>query len=153
VTLDEILSPEQQKNFVKKEIFTFSSTYFENTSGKFSARPLNAESQFSPVYGICITDVNDDGNSDILMAGNLDAVQPDLGRFDAGYGVVLAGDGRGGFMCIPPSLSGFKVTGQVRAIRELSTKSGRRSYVVARNDDSVLIFNASGTKGQVVTSK
>ena len=67
--------------------------YIKNEgNGNFFITNLPREAQMFPIFSFCIDDINVDGISDILTVGNLDAVQPDFGRYDAGYGLVLAGD-------------------------------------------------------------
>ena len=59
------------------------------------------QAQLSPVYGIEILDLNGDGHQDILLGGNLYRAKPEVGRYDASYGVCLSGDGKGNFKVGP----------------------------------------------------
>jgi len=62
-----------------------------------------------------------------------------MGRYDAGYGLLLAGDGRGGFKAVPPAESGFSVKGETRALRTIHL--GGKPYCLAvRNNDAVEFF-------------
>ena len=141
VSVEDILTPEQKQNFVRRDIYTFASTYFENKGGnRFEAKPMEREAQLFPAYGICISDVNGDGDKDIVMVGNIDAVQPDLGRFDAGYGIVLTGDGKGSFRAVKPGASGLLVRGQGRKITEVHGKKGSSRLLIGINNDSLLIY-------------
>lgn len=142
VSVQDILTPEQKRDFLKKDVYTFASTYFENKGNThFSGKPMDLEVQLFPTYGICISDVNRDGNKDIVTAGNLDAVQPDLGRLDAGYGMVLTGDGKGNFTPVEPATSGLIIRGQARKITELFGKGGSSRFLIAINNDSVLVYD------------
>ena len=49
----------------------------------FIVKHLPIQAQFSPVYGIEVFDVDGDHLDDILMGGNLFAVKPEVGRYDA----------------------------------------------------------------------
>jgi hypothetical protein len=67
-------------------------------------------------------------------------VQPDLGRQDAGYGLILLGDGKNGFTPQRIGDSGFWVPGEGRDIKVVAGPKGEKRIVVSRNNDSVLIF-------------
>jgi hypothetical protein len=60
-------------------------------------------------------DYNDDGHSDVLLCGNNSNFKIRLSRFDANYGVLLSGDGKGNFRYVPQTESGFKISGDVRS--------------------------------------
>ncbi len=93
----------------------------------------------SPTYGIEIMDINDDGIKDILLGGNLFEAKPEVGRYDASYGTVLQGDGKGNFKAILSGTSGFKMHGAVRDIITIKA-GGSDLIIVSRNNDSILTF-------------
>jgi hypothetical protein len=99
------------------------------------------ECQFSSVECLAIEDLNGDGALDVIMAGNTDAVQPDIGRADASYGVVLLGDGKGAFTSIEPSLSGFVARGQARSMLMVDGPNYEKKLIVARNHFRPLVFS------------
>jgi len=70
----------------------------------------------------------------------------------ASYGLLLHGDGRGGFTPIRAPESGFFVPGQSRDIARLRTAAGE-SYIVARNNDRPMVFRAATTPGAVATRR
>src|SRR5207253_1729370 len=102
-----------------------------NGDGSYTLVPLPAEAQEAPQYGMLFADVNGDGRTDLLLGGNFDGVQPEIGRMSASYGVVLLGNGAGGFTPLRPRISGFVVPGQTREIVRLRTARGD-VYVVGR---------------------
>jgi hypothetical protein len=57
----------------------------------------------------------------------------------ASDGLLLRGDGRGGFTAVPRAESGFHVPGQTRDVRRLRTRAGEL-YVAVRNNDRPLFF-------------
>jgi hypothetical protein len=91
------------------------------------------------MYGLAAGDIDGDGKLDLLMAGNLEGVKPEIGSLTAGYGVFLRGDGRGHFSPVRSLESGFMVPGQARDIQRVRTRSGD-IYIVSRNNDRPLIF-------------
>ena len=75
-----------------------------------------------------------------MAVGNLDAAQPDFGRYDAGYGLVLMGDGKQNFTPLDAQQSGFVVRGQGRDIKSLMLSGKARIFLVSRNNDSIKLF-------------
>ena len=63
----------------------------------------------------------------------------------ASYGLLLRGDGHGGFTPLRAPASGFFVPGQARDIQRLRTRTGAL-YIVARNNDRPLFFRARGSR-------
>jgi len=92
-------------------------SYFEwGTDNKFHLRDLPLEVQMSPVFTITPLDYNKDGNIDLLLCGNIDRARIRFGRYDANYGILLKGDGKGKFEYVPQWQSGFSITGDVRSV-------------------------------------
>jgi len=139
-TITDIFTPEQMQEALELKSFVFSSSVLiNNGKGKFEVKQLPMEAQFSPLFGICTGDFDNDGNMDVLMGGNFYNVKPEVGRYDASYGVYLKGDGKGNFTSIKPKESGFFVDGEVRDIQKIVI--GKSNYIlVARNNDTPLVF-------------
>jgi len=83
-----------------------------------------------------IEDYNKDGNLDALIAGNLHASEVETPRNDAGIGLLLEGDGKGGFEPVISRESGFYATGDVKDMEKL-TIAGEEYVLVVRNSDFV----------------
>ena len=142
--ITDIFTPEQLKNSIRLEASLLETTVFINDGkGHFSRRQLPVEVQFSPVYAAITGDYNNDGNLDILVGGNLYNVKPELGRYDASYGALLAGDGHGSFSYIPPKTSGLHLDGEIRDFKQVKTSAGK-ILVVARSNDSLQVFKVLG---------
>jgi len=127
---------------VVKQAETFATALaLSNRDGSFTLVPLPREAQIAPVYGILAGDFDRDGKLDLLLAGNFDGVQPAIGQMSASYGLLLRGNGHGGFTPVPAAASGFFVPGgsQARDIQRLRTRGGDL-YIVARNNDRPLFF-------------
>ena len=91
-------------------------SYFEQSpEGKYEEKSLPIETQYSPVYTINTLDFNKDGNKDLLLCGNINNARIRFGKYDANYGLLLQGDGNGGFQTVVQYRSGFKLKGDVRS--------------------------------------
>ena len=74
-----------------------------------------------------------------MVAGNFDGFKPEIGRASESRGLVLRGDGKGGFIPLSSTVSGFVVPGQSRDVQRVRTRGGEL-IVVARNNDRPLVF-------------
>ncbi len=139
-TITDIFTPEQMKNAAKLDVYDLATSILINEGGgKFTLKPLPTAAQVSPVYGIHVTDFDGDSNPDILLAGNLYRVKPEVGRYDASYGTLLKGDGHGNFEAMAAKDSGFRVDGEIRDIISVQTRKAE-VILVGRNSDSIVAF-------------
>jgi hypothetical protein len=88
-------------------------------SGNFQIVPLPVEAQLSAVRAILPTDLNGDGHTDLLLAGNDVDLIPQFSRLDALFGALLLNDGSGRFRFVPEHLSGMCIKGMTRDIQAL----------------------------------
>ncbi|MES2731129.1 MAG: VCBS repeat-containing protein [Bacteroidota bacterium] len=139
-TLPDIFSEQNLMGAVVKQAKTFASSYFENLGhGKFRVKPLPIEAQFSPVMAILATDVDKDGQKDLLLSGNFFAATPAFGRYDASYGLLLRGEGNNNFTPVRPVQSGFVVSGEARDMKLIQTTRGPL-IIVAKNNQPLQVF-------------
>jgi len=139
--VEDIFPAADLKQAQVREAYTFASTVaLNNGNGTFTLQPLPTEAQFAPIYASLAGDFDGDGKTDLLVGGNFYGVTPMLGRYDASYGLVLRGDGKGGFTPVDMEQSNLVIDGQVRDIKSLRSANGQRLIVVARNNDRVVIL-------------
>ncbi|WP_419166861.1 FG-GAP-like repeat-containing protein [Candidatus Palauibacter sp.] len=113
--------------------------------GGFEARPLPARAQVAPAFGVAVADFDRDGHEDLFLAQNYLATPRGLPRYDAGRGVVLLGDGRGGFRALEVDESGVTVYGDARAAALADFDAdGRWDLAVGQNGAETLIFRGRG---------
>jgi hypothetical protein len=137
-TIEDILTPEQLKSAKKLSADFFETTYFENNGGIFHAKQLPLQANFFPVYAISTGDFNRDGKQDIILAGNIDQARIKIGKIDAGFGVILKGDGKGNFEYIPQLSSGLSVKGCTRDIIKLNANNNDRLIFMINNQAPVV---------------
>ena len=120
---------------------TLAHTLFLNRGGKFEPRRLPAEAQFAPVFGINIADFDGDGHEDIFMAQNFFASQRETPRSDGGRGLLMRGDGKGGFVPVAGEDSGLKIYGEQRgsAVADYN-HDGRPDLVVTQNGSHTRLY-------------
>ena len=123
VTLDQLFSAKELESAGKLEANEFKTTCFMNTGkGTFQIHELPLEAQFSPVFAITTLDYDQDGKKDLWLGGNISQGRLRLGKFDANYGLLLRGDGQGGFVSVPQLQSGFALKGDVRSVLSLGNQ-------------------------------
>jgi hypothetical protein len=92
------------------------------------------------MYGITIQDFDKDGNADIIMGGNFYESKPEVGIYDASYGIFLKGDGKGNFTSLPAQQSGINIRGAVRDLLVINNGK-KQSLLIARNNDKVQVLD------------
>jgi hypothetical protein len=139
-TVEDIFTKEQLSKAVKLDAYTMqSSVFINNKNGTFSGKALPTAAQLSPMYGIVAEDFDKDGNIDILMGGNFYESKPEVGIYDASYGILLKGDGKGNFIALPAQQSGINIRGAVRDIAVIQI--GRKKLaLIAKNNDKVQLI-------------
>lgn len=111
-----------------------------NASGGFDLKPLPNFAQIAPNKAILVRDIDQDGNLDLLLAGNMYDTEVETMRYDAGIGTVLMGDGTGNFDFMPVNLSGFYADGNVKDMVGIELSSSKWGVLVAENNGKVRLF-------------
>ena len=138
--LEGVLSPEDRETAVTLNANWMASSYIENTgNGRFNIKMLPFQAQVAPVNGMVVMDVNNDGHADVVLVGNDYGNEVFIGRYDAFTGLVLQGNGHGGFTAIQSSESGFSVCGDAKALVRLHTDTGDL-LIASQNRDSLTVF-------------
>lgn len=139
-SIDEIFGDKSLESAGVFSVDQFSTLYLENSgNGKFRAHKLPVEAQLTKVFAIYCDDVDHDGNADILLGGNFSGGSVYQNVYDASYGLMLKGDGKGGFKSVPNNKSGLTLSGEIRDIKKVTTRNGIL-YFVARNNNSIQVF-------------
>ncbi len=143
---DLFTAQQREGTDVKTAVTSETVVLLNDGKGNFTCKLLPMAAQLSPVYASQTGDYNHDGKVDILLAGNFFDVLTEIGRYDASYGLLLTGDGRGNFKPMPAAQSGFFVKGQVRAMQPVRMGAGRIRLVLAKNSDKAQVFDVAEPK-------
>jgi hypothetical protein len=150
-SIRELFSEEQLMNVEIKQVnYPSSCIAFSKGNGNFEIEPLPARVQLSSVKAVAFTDINADGNTDIVLGGNEFNFQPQLGRLDASFGTVLLNDGKRHFALQDERHSGLALNGMVRDIAVI--RSGNINYLLfLRNNEYPVLFqvNNRGNKNKI----
>jgi len=145
-TVPDILGDRAQSAMVVSAN-TLTSMVFLNRGQRFEARPLPLEAQLAPAFATVVADFDGDGLEDLFLSQNFFAYQPQTTRSDAGRGLLLYGDGAGGFRPVPANESGIRIYGEQRGAAAADYDGdGRADLVVTQNGNQSCLFHNLGAK-------
>ena len=132
--ITQIFDPLALKEALVLEANQLNTKAFRNT-GNFTFEPIELpkQVQFSPVYAINHGDFDGDGDIDLLMGGNLYKTKPEVGSYDASYGIYLEQTPQG--LKFHSDGKGFNVKGEIRSI-----EINENTIWVGRNNDTISAF-------------
>tara|TARA_R110000823_G_C15950098_1_gene501573 strand:- start:214 stop:3552 length:3339 start_codon:yes stop_codon:yes gene_type:complete len=138
--IDQVYGKENLETSLHYKADTFASSYVENLgNGNFKVTALPNMAQLSNINDMLVEDFNRDGNLDILAVGNLFVSEIETPRNDAGTGVLLLGNGQGGFDPISVMDSGLFANKDAKKI--ISVSNGDKEWVlIANNNDKIQFF-------------
>jgi len=139
-TIEEIWPKKDLDAALQLHAYDLETCWWENQGGKFVRRSLPFQAQISAIHGIVAEDLNGDGHLDLLMAGNKYGLEVGSGRYDAGNGVFLSGDGKGNFIWVNNLQSGFWAMNNARDLARLRGPGGKQIIVIASNNGRTQIF-------------
>ncbi len=118
-----------------------SGVFVQGAEGRFTFQPLPRMAQIAPINALVACDLDGDAVLDIFCGGNNFGPEPNTGRFDGGVGLLLKGDGKGGFRALNARDSGLLIPGDTRAAACVKlANQARPALVVARCDGPLLLF-------------
>ncbi len=146
-TIETIFSPSEMTGARLRQASTFSSIVLRNNGdGTFTSTELPVAGQFAPVKSILPVDYDRDGNIDLVLAGNSETSDVFLGHHNAGYGVVLKGNGKGAFTPLWNRTSGFSAPGVVNQM--VLIPSGDQNLLLLgryRGEATMFLFPPAGS--------
>ena len=140
-SITDLFSSSQMEGQTVRMVNNTQSSFLINEGkGKFTLKALPQETQVSPINSIQTIDYNKDGNLDILLVGNFFDNIPELGRYDANYGIILAGKGKGNYNVQTSKQTGFFTKGQVRKMRVINGLEGKKEVILVKNNEKAQVF-------------
>jgi hypothetical protein len=103
--------------------------------------------QYSAINGMITDDFDGDGNLDICMNTNDYGTVPSYGRYDALNGLILKGDGKGGFAPLNMLQSGIFIPGNGKALVKLRSSNGKYLIAASQNKGALKLFELNKSTG------
>ena len=143
-TPKDIFTKKQEIGMLELKVQTLKNSWLENNgNGKLELKELPVASQFSPLFGAVQADYNHDGTTEVFAAGNFYPFRVQLGREDAGKGVLLNNDGKGNFTVKGNYSAGVVVDGDIRDMIAVKTKTEKTILVIAKNNEHVQVIKTN----------
>ncbi|WP_169749131.1 VCBS repeat-containing protein [Flavihumibacter petaseus] len=143
-TMHDIFSEEQMRGMKELAVQTLSNSWLrQQPDGKYVLLPLPVPAQFSAIQSFLQDDFDGDGKTEILAAGNFYPFRVQLGREDAGKGLLLIPGASGNFQTAGYSRLGVWLDGDVRDMVALKTAGRQKIIIISRNDDNIQIIKAN----------
>jgi hypothetical protein len=138
--LIDILPKDKMDAAVVYEISNFESIILINDKGILKPQSLPIEAQVSPIKDALVDDFNNDGLKDILIVGNHYGVEVETVRYDAGYGLLLLGDGKNNYKPSEPLSSGVHIPLDSRSITSININNEKDIILVTNNSDVLILL-------------
>ncbi len=133
-SIEDIYGKDKIEDALHFEATTFESyILLSDSNASYIPTPLNIEAQFSPINRFIVKDFNNDGNKDIILAGNMYHTEVETPRYDAGSGLYLQGLGNGYFNSFPVYKSGIYLPYDVKDL-DFITLNGKEGVLVSNNN-------------------
>jgi hypothetical protein len=140
-SMNEIFTPQMMEGATVLHCNETRSGWFENNGkGVFTFHPFPLQAQIAPVNATVVTDVNNDGIKDIILAGNDYEASVMPGAYDASYGLLLKGIGKGKFDAVNPVESNLIIDGDVRDLKMITT-GNNKLLLCAINNSQMKAFS------------
>lgn len=138
-SLEELFGSEALEKAGKKHVFEIRSCVFLNDGhGQFEKIPLPNIGQASTIYDFLPEDLDGDGDTDLILIGNLHEISTQLGRLDALQGLVLENNGGGSFSWAPELA--LPVSGAGRVIEPLRIQN-KEHFIIGRNNAAPIFLS------------
>lgn len=142
-TLDQLFMPEQMQGAQQLKANYFSSSYLQNNgNGMFKLSDLPMAAQVSTLNGMQVDDFDGDGNIDIAINGNDFGIEVSVGRYDALNGLIMKGDGKGGFTSKTILETGLYIPGNGKALVKLRDDKGGYMMAASQNRGPLKLYKA-----------
>jgi hypothetical protein len=139
--LDDIFSRDQQKGMQMLEVKHLKNAWLENTGdGKWRLHDLPVAAQFSAIQGAVIDHFDGSGGNEVFCAGNFYPFRVQLGREDAGKGLLLQWDKKNGFVSKGYASTGVWIDGDIRDMLGCSLGEKGKAIVVSKNSAGVQVL-------------
>jgi hypothetical protein len=110
---------------------------------QFEGIALPLAAQAAPAFSAVVVDFNSDGREDVFLSQNFFGLPMDVPRQDAGRGLVLIGNGEGGFT--PLDHSGIAAYGEQRGAAAIDIEGdGRPDLILTQHGAETKLYRNLG---------
>ncbi len=141
--LVDIYGKEKLEEALHLKANTFASVILVNQgNGQFKSIALPNLAQISSINDLIISDFDNDGKNDILIAGNMYQSEVETPKNDASYGLIIKVTSDNTISVLPPQESGLLLNGDVKSLKTININDVK-SVIVGKNNDSLKVFQVT----------
>jgi enediyne biosynthesis protein E4 len=139
--ITEILTDNQiERASVSRINHLESSVLINMGDGTFTMQSLPISAQIAPIFDVLAEDIDQDGNIDLLISGNLFDADLQTGSYNSLNGLYLKWDGKGNFNVERAHNSGFRITGDGRSIQIINGVNGEKLVSVIQHNGLLKVY-------------
>ncbi len=140
-SVEDILGKKNVKKSKSLEATDFSSKVLLSNGDSFTVNDLPFAAQWAPILDSQVLDINNDGNLDVIIAGNIYNTEPETPSYDASRGAILFGKGNGEFTPLTDiTKTGLNLNKNVRNIGILKRQNGAKVLIAANNNYTAQLY-------------
>lgn len=144
-SLIDIYGDQKIESAISLQADDFSSVILTRGDNKWQLKSLPLAAQIAPIQGAVVNDYDNDGQLDLVIAGNNFVTEVETTPYDSGKGLFLKGNGDGTFEPKYTEESGIFLHGDVREVLPIKVSSdGIRGLLVAENNGTVRLLIRTG---------
>lgn len=149
-TFSQMFTKEEMEGALTLTANDLTNSYIKNVgNGTFEIMPLPVAVQFSCINGMITEDMDGDGNLDVMGTQNDYGTEVSVGRYDAGNGILLKGDGRGGFTPLTIMQSGWFLPGNGKSLVKLRGAQGTTLIAASQNKGPLKVVKMKRKDGLI----
>ncbi|MDC7997884.1 FG-GAP-like repeat-containing protein [Gilvibacter sediminis] len=139
-SLEEIIGDDKLAGALHYSVEDFHHMALINEGGgDFTRVELPRMAQVAPIMDFELTDLNGDGQMEIIAVGNLYPTEVETTRYDASRGIVMNFKD-GSFEVLPSSLTGLAGRGDAKDVDVLSLSNGEQRLLVTNNNGPLEVY-------------
>jgi enediyne biosynthesis protein E4 len=138
--LGSIFTPDQRVGMQELKARQLKNCWLENNNGNLTIHELPVPAQISPIQNAMLTDINHDGQKEILAVGNFYPFRVQLGREDGGTGILIQWDKKAGKLTESRLNKGVFIDGDIRDALQVQTAAKDNLIIVSKNNASVQVL-------------
>lgn len=147
--VSDICGEELKKSFTYKCDW-FASSFMLNDKGVFRMQKMPLATQFSSVNGMIPTDLDGDGDLDVVIGGNMYGSEVETTRGDGSYGSILIQQPDHSFVTKGYLDSGFFIPYDVKDMQLIHIgKDKKAAILVGCNNNTLRLYTGTSTRKEI----
>jgi len=144
-TIDDVYGSALDSAYVRSVNALSSVALISQEDNRYELIELPVEAQVSPILSIELFDVNDDGQKEVIVSGNIYNTEVETPRLDAGSGLVITYDKNSGFKSLSLD-TGLNLEGNIKSTCIIYHRGIDKQLLIATENNGELIVHAINSR-------